>query len=212
MKLPTHDIVVSANLMKRLILRIDTSSRDGCWPWIGSTSAGYGQIYSGIPGTLYRAHRVMKIFLHGSPPDNDLVIDHLCHNRACCNPSHMEWVTSGVNTLRGFSPNMVAHAHATCLKGHDISGDNGSVRRRGPRSSRLRIICMTCRREWERGRARLSGRPGLPRVKLSDADVRQIRNLRLDGVTLAGIGRSFGLTASSISEICARKTYAYVSD
>jgi hypothetical protein len=64
----------------------------GCWVWRRTRSkAGYGQMY--IDGKMVYAHReYYESYVADIPPG--LVIDHLCRNRACCNPDHLEPVTS----------------------------------------------------------------------------------------------------------------------
>lgn len=76
---------------------------DVCWPWRGSFDRyGYGTIRaSQTDGQRRRvgAHRVAYLLLRGPIPSN-LVLDHLCRNRGCVNPWHLEPVTNHVNTLR----------------------------------------------------------------------------------------------------------------
>lgn len=70
-----------------------------CWIWRGWNSAnGYGKVKIG--GRAHMAHRAIYECLVGPIPAGR-VLDHLCRNRACCNPAHMEPVTVRENTRRG---------------------------------------------------------------------------------------------------------------
>jgi hypothetical protein len=87
---------------KRLWGRIDKSGGpDACWLWKGThTKHGYGLIFEGHKAKL--THRVVYELLVGPIPEN-LVLDHFyCNTTACCNPKHLEPVTSAINVLRGF--------------------------------------------------------------------------------------------------------------
>lgn len=70
-----------------------------CWPWQKARqSAGYGVI-SRPDGSTGLAHRVIYEFLVGPVP-KELDLDHLCRNKPCCNPAHLEPVTRGENNRR----------------------------------------------------------------------------------------------------------------
>ena len=70
-----------------------------CWIWRGCNSGnGYGKI--SVQGRMKMAHRHVYEVLVGPVPEG-MVLDHLCRNRACVNPNHMEPVTIQVNTHRG---------------------------------------------------------------------------------------------------------------
>lgn len=71
----------------------------GCWLWQGEMNRnGYGRVW--VNGKRLMSHRVTYELLVG-PIADGLVLDHLCKNRACCNPEHLEPVTIRENTLRG---------------------------------------------------------------------------------------------------------------
>src|SRR5260370_31500371 len=75
---------------------------NGCIEWIASLdNHGYGQMT--MHGKARKAHILAYIFFKGKR-NKSLDIDHLCMNKACCNPEHLEQVTHRVNMLRGNSP------------------------------------------------------------------------------------------------------------
>lgn len=65
-------------------------------------AGGYGLFWikRGAKWRGHSAHRVAYELTHGSAPEG-LVIDHLCRNRLCCNPAHLEAVTGLENVRRG---------------------------------------------------------------------------------------------------------------
>lgn len=98
-----------------------------CWIWGAKRNPdGYGQFH--IRDTdgkwrLYGAHRVSYTIAHGPIPEG-MVIDHLCRNRSCVNPGHLEAVTIQVNTARGCSAVAAAAAswaEGRCRNGHDLA-------------------------------------------------------------------------------------------
>ena len=89
-----------------------------CWIFRGALSQGYGTI--GHKGVTWRVHRLAYVAMVGEIPDG-LTLDHLCRNRACWNPAHLEPVPRGVNVLRGNAPTVVAYREGRCLRGHDMT-------------------------------------------------------------------------------------------
>ena len=73
--------------------------RRECWVWTASIRPnGYGEFRCN--GRLTRAHRFAYEQMVGPVPEG-LQLDHLCRNRACVNPEHLEPVTGSVNVQRG---------------------------------------------------------------------------------------------------------------
>lgn len=125
--------------IERFWARVQVDSPGACWPWKGSMSSlGYGLFWR------LRAHRVAYVLVKGAIPDG-LMLDHLCRNKSCCNPDHLEAVTQRVNVLRGDSPSAQGARKTHCLRGHEFTPDNTN-RRTGWRH------CNQC--QWDRDRAR----------------------------------------------------------
>lgn len=105
----------------------------GCWEWLGSqNNRGYGVFWFNSLPTL--SHRFIYEYYHGKI-ENTLEIDHLCRNRDCCNPEHLEAVTHSTNIMRGDHQNRkVTH----CPRGHEYNEENTRHTKVGSR------ICRKC--------------------------------------------------------------------
>lgn len=109
-----------------------------CWRWIGAMgNHGYG-VY-GKPAIL--AHR-WSYLLHVGVIPPWLTIDHLCRNRWCVHPNHLEPVTRAENVLRGESLPARNARKTHCPKGHPYDETNTYV---NPNSGWR--MCRTCIRE-----------------------------------------------------------------
>jgi hypothetical protein len=118
---------------------------DYCWNWTGAIAgAGYGRVYFRKPRPPVYAHRFAYEQLVGSIPAG-LEIDHLCRNRICVNPEHMEPTTHRTNVLRGTSPWAENAQKTECLRGHPLSGSNLYLH-----PSNGSRACRTCHKELQR--------------------------------------------------------------
>ncbi len=128
---------MSIELVVRFFSKIEQS--DGCWVWVGEVLPnGYGRL-------VYRRKRVLahrlSYYLHRGAIPAGAQIDHLCRNRTCVRPDHLEAVSPRENVLRGEGL-AAQNARAThCKVGHPIDGRKGRQR-----------YCRTCAnavtRQW----------------------------------------------------------------
>lgn len=122
----------------------------GCWLWIGAVQRlGYGTFWLG--GKHFQnAHRFSYERHRGAAPGLD--IDHLCRNTACVNPNHLEAVTHRVNVMRGAGISVRNAAATHCVNGHEFTGANTYITKRGSRFCRkCRAICESKRKKEKRG-------------------------------------------------------------
>lgn len=113
-----------------------------CWWWTGQQNGhGYGLIRVGRRKLM--AHRVVYEMRVGAIP-NGFQLDHLCRNRACVNPTHLEPVIPRTNVLRGVGHSAVNASKTHCIHGHKFTAENTYIDPRGYRA------CRTCAREAQR--------------------------------------------------------------
>jgi hypothetical protein len=113
---------------------------DGCWLWTGSINVGgYGVVtVGGRSGKKLYGHRIAYELFVGPVPDG-MELDHLCRNRKCVRPDHLEAVTRQVNVVRGIGPSMLGAingAKTHCIRGHEFDEINTRIRPSGGRTCR----------------------------------------------------------------------------
>jgi hypothetical protein len=118
---------VAAQRLRERLAEQWTESPTGCWLWTGTTGRdGYGKIgVKRADGTWrsLRAHRV-SYEIHVGPIPDGLHLDHLCRNRRCVRPDHLEPVTNRVNSLRGAGACAVNAVKTHCRRGHEYTPAN----------------------------------------------------------------------------------------
>lgn len=131
-----------------LLERISISDETGCWDWVGARiSNGYGMFT--YQARRQMAHRVSYELFLGPIPEG-LELDHLCRNRACINPSHLEPVTRQENVRRGEAFAGVNARKTHCIRGHEFTPENTHRRKDRPGTRE----CKTCAKNRDIARKR----------------------------------------------------------
>ncbi len=127
--------------MDKVFAKIDKTK--GCWNWTGSLNKkGYGEAV--FEGKKYKVHRLIYTFCGNIIPQG-LELDHLCRNRKCVNPNHLEPVSHLENIRRGL-PFRKKKTH--CKKGHEFTADNTIyLMRKNGKGNR---VCRTCKKESQK--------------------------------------------------------------
>jgi len=120
---------LSESELARFKAKADRPGLTGCVNWLGThRPQGYGvfAMKRGNKWQTYYSHRVAWI-IAGRPLESGKVIDHLCRNRSCINPDHLELVLQSVNIGRGnhaASQARRAEKRTHCVHGHKYTKDN----------------------------------------------------------------------------------------
>lgn len=113
-----------------------------CLEWTGARHGkGYG-LYFAHGGPLM-AHRLMLV-ANGFYDPPELVTNHICRNRLCVRPDHLEFITRGENVLCGTAPSAQNALKLCCDRGHLLSPENTYITPRGWR------VCRICQRYYQR--------------------------------------------------------------
>lgn len=121
---------------------------NGCWQWLGTKhNHGYGVVRERYAWRLI--HRVVYEHFKGPIPEG-LTIDHLCRNRLCVNPEHLEAVSNKENILRGEAFSAKYARRDACIHGHLFTKEN--TYRYVYKGIDQGRICRACHRDRERAR------------------------------------------------------------
>lgn len=177
----------------------------GCWEWNGRVRRdGYAQTRFGQGMEL--VHRASYVFYKGEPPEG-WEIDHLCRNRLCFNPDHLEAVPKAENVFRGKQASRKERTH--CCRGHALVDGNVYFYRYRRTNGEQRIgkTCLTCQNESQRrSKEKRFGSPRHPRI-LNPEAAEEIRRLRSEGWLLTEIADKFGVSFGHVSTIVNGKAW-----
>lgn len=120
--------------------KVSPEPNTGCWLWTGAVN-GHRDVHGGYGHlTIYKkyvsAHRLSYVLCKAGIPDG-LTLDHLCKNRLCVNPAHLEPVSLKENILRGSGASARNARKVSCSKGHPLSGENLYIHPTGGRRCRI---------------------------------------------------------------------------
>jgi hypothetical protein len=126
------------NSPERIVNLWVDQQQQGCWVWKGAVLAnGYGKVTVDYKTKL--VHRFLYEAMVGPIPFR-YQIDHLCKNRLCVNPAHLEAVPARVNNARSTSPSSQNAAKTHCKHGHEFTPENIYVPAKRPN----RRYCRAC--------------------------------------------------------------------
>ncbi|MFJ2722413.1 HNH endonuclease signature motif containing protein [Streptomyces sp. NPDC087437] len=140
---------VTLSDLKRISDKAEVSEDGQHVLWKGAkTPDGYGKVHIG--GHTMPVHRVVYLISRGQIPD-ELVLDHRCRIRHCCNPACLVPVTHAENILSGEGPTAINARKTHCKDGHEFTPENTLVTiRKG--NGRTRRRCLACTAEYDRER------------------------------------------------------------
>lgn len=131
-------------------------SEGGCWSWSASCNMdGYGQFL--YHGKMCRSHRIAYTWIKGEIPVG-FELDHVCRNRKCVNPEHLEAVDHRTNSIRAMIATGVKAGATHCVNGHPFNDANTGIRKTG--SGRYCKVCSrrSGDRSYEKHRVAISTR------------------------------------------------------
>lgn len=130
--------------------KIQPEPNSGCWLWLAGLrdkNEGYGGV--NYEGKIWRSHKLVFTLLREVVPDG-LLLDHLCRNRICCNPEHLEICSWKENIHRGVGIAAKNLVKTHCSKGHEfVPGNTYHYFGKKGRMRQCRICSTAYKKDYE---------------------------------------------------------------
>jgi hypothetical protein len=145
-----QDLIITPKVLSRFWGQVSKYGGHGngfCWFWTGSKNLShkkeYGMFF--VKDKSILAHR-FSYLLHNGTIDTSLVIDHICDNGLCVNPTHLQQITNRENILKGNGTSAMHHKATHCAKGHLLDRKK-HLTVNGVRTFRSRY-CYQCKHDY----------------------------------------------------------------
>lgn len=166
----------------RFYARVDQRGPDECWPWTGSATKKDGRGRFSVRGRNVVAPRLAWGIANGRMPPSDMFVCHSCDNPNCVNPAHL-WLGTNSDNLRDASTKGRRFLQKHPEMGFFAQPGNSRFRAKGERHGS---------------------------AKLTESEAAIIKRELAAGVTMAHLGRQFGVSSACILTIQRGRNWKHV--